>query len=213
MRGVKRSMSASWNELASTTTQSGCSSDAARSPTAQCRCCRPPVHRGPRAVSRCAISAVVVLLPFVPVTAITRQRQEPERELQLGDALHARERAGRCRTGAVGGMPGLTTTQVARAPAAQWSDRPARRRRPLHAARRAASRTPAYRRIRGVHVDARRQREQRCRAAAARDAEDPDAPARAHRIFSVLKASSCTTDPRIQKRTMILLSAQPAFSK
>src|SRR5690606_29338673 len=60
------------------------------------------------------------------------------------------------------------------------------------------------------HAVPRGQRQQRRRAPAPGQPQHADSPRLAHRIFSVLKARSANRIPRIQKRMITLLSAQPA---
>lgn len=72
MRGVKRRMPASWNELHSTTAHAGCGWRRASSLSAVPML--PPATASiPAPRIRCSTSAVTVVLPLVPVMPMTGQ--------------------------------------------------------------------------------------------------------------------------------------------
>jgi len=107
--GRNVSVASSWKELISTTAQSSCALRAATSlkgnpmlPQASARM--------PAALSSAAVSPVVVVLPLVPVTAITGQRQlrkassiSPRRGMPASTGLRA--------SGTTGSIPGLSTAK------------------------------------------------------------------------------------------------------
>ena len=112
MSGRKREMAPSWYELISTTSHSGAG---ARSASSEAGGPRPPPTLPPRptdtpaASSMRAASAEVVVLPLVPVTAISELRKK--RNANSGSDIQRLPAASRKEsTGAPGGMPGLATT-------------------------------------------------------------------------------------------------------
>jgi hypothetical protein len=137
------------------------------------------------------VSAVVVLLPFVPVIAITGASQLAERELEFRDARHpgdAGRQDRRRRRDA-----GAQHDQVARASSSAACGRPSPR-TTQRAELRGGSRSRLVRcRVGREHVVAARPCEPRGRPAAACESEDADA--HAQRIFSVLKAIRANSSP------------------
>ena len=113
---------------------------AAPAPGWRCRCCRPSARRVPACRRMCAISAVVVDLPLVPVMAtngasgalLARSRANSSMSPMISTPAALALCTVQCGSGCVSGTPGASTSAANRlqsAVARSSTAKPARRRR------------------------------------------------------------------------------------
>ncbi len=214
-------MSWSWNDDSSTAEPLRRVPLRAPPPTAAARCCPPRSRAARPATSRCAVSAVVVVLPLVPVIATRPARRQGTASPTSASASDRDSRLPcRHRAAARRAAPRARPPRPPRGRSASRSwptdldlDAAARKPGRLRVERRAA---PA---VRGVHGDPVVPQQPGRGAAAPAESDDRHlapgaAPLREHhRTLSVASATSAQRMPRIQKRVTTVVSAQPSFSK
>ncbi len=180
----------------------------------------PPICASrPALLRRCAISAVVVDLPLVPVMAMSghcapdlaRSRQNNSMSPMISTSALRASAAAQCGCGCVSGTPGASTS------AAICDQSSSRRSCVLRPAACASASFPGVV-VEGDDLGAaldQRARRQQSRIA---EAEDRDMLAgeggdRDHRNFNVARPASASTTATIQNRITICGSVQPSCSK